>query len=278
MPLTLPDFICVGPGHTGTTWLHWVLKSRVCLPQPMKETHFFDFNYERGLGWYADRFSHATRDRPVAEICSYFPSPKATARIAQHIPDCKIICSLRDPVERTYSSYKHALYSGLTRGSFEEAIEHLPFLTRENRYGLHLNRWHENFGKERVLVILFDDLRDRPQTFINRVCEFTGARPIDLASVRMPAKAMNSHALVPRVPALARRARRAINYLNDRRLGWVSDSFERVGFWNLFFAGKFPPMKCETEQRLRERYLPEIEALEKLIGRELPSWKLPRAI
>ncbi|MGH7864354.1 MAG: sulfotransferase family protein, partial [Candidatus Binataceae bacterium] len=261
--------------HTGTTWLHWVLKSRVCLPRPMKETHFFDFNYARGLAWYAARFNHWTGDRPIGEICSYFPSSKATARIAQHIPNCKIICSLRDPVERTYSTYKHAVYSAQTRGSFEEAIQQFPFLTRENRYGFHLNRWYEKFGKERVLVMLFDDLRDHPQALINKVTDFIEVRPIDLAPLTMPAKAMNSHPLAPRIPALARRARRAMNFLNDRKLGWVTASLDRAGFWSLFFSGKFPPMKCETEQRLRERFQPEIEALEKLIGRELPSWKGP---
>jgi len=242
----------------------------------MKETHFFDFNYQRGLQWYADRFGHSAGDRPIGEICSYFPSPKATARIAEHIPDCKIICSLREPVERTYSSYKHAVYSGRARGSLEEAIAQFPYLTRENRYGLHLNRWYEQFGKERVLVVLFDDLRDRPQALIDQVCGFIGVEPIDLASVTLPAKAINSHPLVPRIPALARKARRAINFLNDRGLDRVTESLERAGFWSLFFAGKFPPINCETEQRLRERFLPEIEALEKLIGRSLPSWKVPR--
>ena len=32
-------------------------------------------------------------------------------------------------------------------------------------------------------------------------------------------------------------------------------------------------MNPATEQMLRERYLPEIEALEKLIGRDLSGWK-----
>lgn len=134
MNLRLPDFIGIGPAHAGSTWLHWVLASRVGLPRPMKETHFFDWHYARGLEWYAARFSHCPIDRPLAEICNYFPSRQAAERIVRHIPHVKIICSLRDPVDRAYSAWKFAIYNGLTRDSFERAVESDPSITAGNSY------------------------------------------------------------------------------------------------------------------------------------------------
>src|SRR6202167_2725285 len=104
--LRLPDFIGVGPGRTGTTSLHEVLKGRVNLPAGIKETDFFTTNYHKGIEWYAHHFRDADRTRPVGEVNPYFGFPEAAERIATHIPRCRIICSFRNPVERIYSAYK----------------------------------------------------------------------------------------------------------------------------------------------------------------------------
>lgn len=273
MALVLPEFIGIGPAHAGTTWLHWVLKERVCLPLPKKETHFFDWHYANGIEWYAARFGHCTGDRPVGEICPYFPAPVAIDRIALHIPKCKIICTLRDPVERAYSAYKFALYNGLTRDGFERAFETAPSVTAGNHYATHLSRWYDKFGKDRVLVVLFEDMRSQPQRFVDQVCQFIGVPSIDVASLDLPAKAVNSHSLMPRSPRIARKGRRAMNWLKDRKLDSVVDVLGRLGVWNLCFAGKFPPMASETEARLRELYRPDVEALVRLTGCDFSSWK-----
>jgi hypothetical protein len=271
----LPDFIGIGLAHAGSTWLHWALKERVGLPLPKKETHFFDWHYERGLDWYRASFAHCRADQPMGEICNYFPSRRAAERIAQNIPRCKIICSLRDPVDRAYSAYKFALYNGITRDTFERALDLAPTITIGNLYARHLADWHAKFGKDEVLVVFFEELREKPQAYLDRVCDFIGIDRIDVASLHLPSKALNSHALVPRIPSIARRGRRAINWLRDRKYDGVVDLLERAGVWKLCFAGKFPPMDRQLETRLRQRYLPQIEVLEKMTQCDLSSWKEP---
>lgn len=269
----LPEFIGIGPAHAGTTWLHWVLKERVGLPSPKKETHFFDYHYENGIEWYAARFGHCADGLPIGEICPYFPSFKACERIALHIPDCKLICTLRDPVERAYSAYKFALYNGLTRESFEQALETAPSVTAGNHYARHLSHWYEKFGTERVLVSLFEEQRSQPQAYIDKVCEFIGVPTVEVNSLNLPAKATNAHSLMPRNPRMARKGRRAINWFKDRGLDPVVTLLDYIGVWKVCFAGEFPRMEPKTEERLRRHYLPEIEALEKLTGYDLGSWK-----
>lgn len=271
----LPDVIGIGPAHAGTTWLHWVLKGHVGLPEPKKETHFFDRHYANGIEWYAERFAHCADLPVVAELCTYFPSHEACERIARDLPNARIICQLRDPTERAYSTYKFALYNELTRDDFERALETTPYLTAGNLYASNLARWYSAFGEERVLVLLFEDLRDRPQAYVDRVCEFIGVSKIDLATVNLPARAINAHSLKPRTPSIARKGRRLMNWLRDRRHEHAIELLDHLGLWKLCFAGKFPPMNPATEQELRERYLPEIEALEKMLGRDLTSWKPP---
>jgi hypothetical protein len=253
-----------------------MLKGLVGLPMPIKETHFFDWHYRKGLDWYMRRFAHNPRELLLGEICNYFPARLAAERIKLHIPECRIICSLRDPVERTYSAYKFAIYNGLTRDPFERALDTNRSMTVGNLYARHLATWYEKFGRERVLVVLFDEIRTDPQGYLDKVCDFIGIPRIDAGRVRLPAKAINSHSMMPRVPMLARKARRAINWLNDRGYKDAVRLLDSAGIWNLCFNGRFPPMAAETEARLRERYLPEIEAAETLSGVNLGHWKRNR--
>ncbi|HTT77584.1 MAG TPA: sulfotransferase domain-containing protein [Candidatus Binataceae bacterium] len=271
--IRLPDFIGVGPPHAGTTWLHWALLGHACLPRPEKETHFFDWHYENGLDWYTSRFAHCQDDMPIGEICNYFPARIARERIATHIPGCKIICTLRDPVDRTYSAYKFALYNGLTRARFAEALQSTPEITFENNYAYHLGQWYQAFGKSQVLVVLFEEMRSDPQAYMTKVCAFLGLPTIDVSSLVLPAKAYNSHSMRPRIPTLARKGRRAINWLRDRQLQYVVDMLGFMGLWRLCFDGNFPPMDRVIEAELRKRYLPEVEEIEQITGLQLNSWK-----
>jgi Sulfotransferase domain len=272
-PMKLPNFIGVGPAHAGTTWLHWALMGHAGLPKPEKETHFFDWHYEKGLDWYAARFAHCRDDQPIGEICNYFPARRARERIVAHIPGCKIICTLRDPVERTYSAYKFALYNGLTRDSFAQALRSTPAITIENDYSRHLDQWFQTFGQSQVLVVLFEEMRSDPQSYINKICAFVELPTIDVSSLVLPAKAYNSHSMKPRIPSLARKGRRAINWLGDRRMENVTSLLGKMGVWRLCFDGKFPPMDRDIETHLRQRYLPGVEAVERMTGMQLSSWK-----
>ena len=274
--MRLPNFIGIGPAHAGTTWLHWVLMPYTGLPLPKKETHFFDWHYDRGLNWYAERFAHCRADQPIGEICNYFPSRVACERIATHIPDCKIICTLRDPVERAYSAYKFAVYNEMTSDSFEDALRSTPSITAGNRYAQHLAEWRERFGESGVLVLLFEDLSGDPQGYIEQVRDFVGLPPIDVKSMELPARAYNAHMMKPRRPGWARKGRRAMNWLRDRNLDRLSDFLGSIGMWRLCFDGEFPPMDATVGSRLREQYLPEIEQLERMTGLDLTRWKTGR--
>ncbi len=61
--MTLPNFIVIGPGKTGTTWLYrgaLAAHPDVCLAHHTKETVFFADFYDRGLGWYEKFFEGCT--------------------------------------------------------------------------------------------------------------------------------------------------------------------------------------------------------------------------
>ncbi len=275
----LPDFIAVGPPRTATTWLHEVLQGHVCLPADRKETDFFTRFYDRGIDWYADYFRQCDAGVSVGELSPmYFASPPARDRIAQVLPQCKIICSLRDPVERAYSNYRMLRRIVATKVDFEQAATTRGDLLESNRYGTHLAGWFETFGRERVQVLIYDDLESDPQSFLNSVCDFIGIARFPISSSKVGAERVLTVNTQPASPRLAKIARDVVGWFVDRRYHRAANVVRgsRIIKYMLEGGDPFPPLSPEVAQRLREYYRPEVEKLEKLIGRDLSAWKFTR--
>ena len=273
--LRLPDFIGIGPTRTGSTWLHHALGGVTELPG-VKETRFFGERYYKGIDWYTRHFQNSLDRAPIGEICpTYFPSIEAIERIHSYIPDCKIICTFRDPVHRAYSHYKLMRRLAATRDTFEDALAADDGNWESNRYEFYLRKWRARFGAERVLVTLFDDLICDPQAYLDRICRFVGAKRVALAERKFPPRARNEIKRQPTNRSLALVAQMLRSWLEDHEaklvLKFLRDS---RGFRYFFEHGEpFPPLDSEVEARLRGRFRPEVEALEELIGRDLSSWK-----
>jgi Sulfotransferase domain len=274
----LPDFIGIGPGRTGTTWLDDVLRARVCLPG-IKETKFFTIRWERGIEWYASLFRHCAPGQVAGEICPYFAWPHAPERIAQALPNCKIIVTLRDPVDRTYSHYKLMRANVFTRGTLEEAMAKDKQLREGSRYGSYLARWLEIFGREQVLVADYDDLRGNPQAFFDPICDFIGIPRFPIGERGAGEAARNAYDRAPKSRRLAQNARHLKFSLIDggyyRTVNLLSDL--GVWHWCMGRGEKFPALTAAQDAWLRELYRPEIDRLEQLLGRDFSKWKLPRA-
>lgn len=273
-PGRLPDFIAVGPPRTATTWLDAVLRGHVGLPEGTKETHFFTRSYSNGLDWYCSHFEHCPPQLQVGEICtSYFRSSTARGRISTDIPDCKIICTLRDPIEQLYSAYR-LLRQGYVEGSFEETLRDRNML-KTARYAHHIKAWQKGFGKQNVLVTFYDDLKADPQGFLDQVTGFIGIRSISLAETHAATESINSIRQAPFSPLFARCARELRTWLGSHRLYRTMEFLDRIGVWRLCFGGgeEFPLLDSGAESRLRSRLRPEVEKLENLLQRDLSRWK-----
>lgn len=280
--LILPDVIGIGPGRTGTSWMHTVLAGHVDLPRGVKETQFFSNFYHHGIEWYASHFRGATGTRPVAEICPYFISGEARARIRKDLPGCRFICTFRDPVEHAYSNYMLLRRYVWARGSFEEVLEKRPHIDRGNRYAVNLARWFEDFGRDKVHVTWYDELKANPQNYINGIADFIGIPRFNLPPRDSSVNLVNQFDRAPKSRHLAQNARHAMYWMKEHRLYPAINALERTGVWSYCYGrGElFPRLTAEQEAMLRERYLPEVEALENLLGRDLSAWKTqtPRSL
>lgn len=277
----LPDFFYAGPPRTGSTWLDRVLRGHAGLPRRVKETRFFTSNYDLGLGWYRSHFAGLPAGQPLGEITTYFDHAQVRERIKLHIPRCRIICTLRDPVDRIWSHYCQLRHEGwVGRRTLAEALAaHEKWsdgpgnMLGLNRYVYHVQEWQRHFGEDRVLVVVFDDLEADPQGFLDTICSFIGLERIDLNGSRVGRGAVNRMTQAPKNPHLARRARRLREQLERRGMYGLVDAFRPL-FEFCFGRGEaFGQIDPAMEAQLRARFRPEVEAVEQLLKRSLPAWK-----
>lgn len=190
-----PRFLIVGAQRCGTTALY---KSLVQHPGVLgaglhKGVHYFDTNYHKGPDWYLGHFPMYSTARRVGRRTGVMPitgeaspyymfHPLAGERIAEHLPDVKLVAILRDPVERAYSAYTHERARGFETETFERALalepdrlrgeeerlrrntryvslhhQHNAYLAR-GRYVEQLQRLERFIGRDRLLVLDFDEL------------------------------------------------------------------------------------------------------------------------
>src|SRR4051812_27017228 len=114
----LPDFIGIGALKAGTTYLDALLRTHpdICMPTVLKEVQFFTQHYERGPDWYADQFDCGATAMRGEISPQYLVHPLAPERMAKVLPDARLVLSVREPIERTYSQYKHYIRDTAYRG------------------------------------------------------------------------------------------------------------------------------------------------------------------
>lgn len=275
---TLPSFIVVGPPRTGTSWLHAVLNQHTNLPDPTKETRFFDLHFDRGLSWYLDHFPSASDECPVGEVApTYFASSCARDRIAQTIPHVKLVFIFRHPVQRLVSLYKLKRAYGRLACSLEEALERDPELITSNKYATHLRKWQRNFPKEQLYVNLYEDLSGNPQAFIDHLSDFLGIVRFNLHESQLGQVYSSTQMTEPRSYLATRAATATADWCKARKLDKIVANVRDSHLIRLFLGGgaPLPDIPTQTMRKIWELSLHEIEELEKMLGRDLSHWKAP---
>jgi hypothetical protein len=209
----LPNFMYIGPDKAGSSWLHEVL---IRHPQvfltPAKDLYFFDRYFDRGLDWYAAFFAKAGDEPIVGEVCQeYLFEPAAPGRIRSTLGRPRFMVTLRDPVERAFSSYLYMHRIGERPGAFGEALRTRPILLDHGRYATGLGRFADEFGEDAIHVAVFDDLVADPSSFVQALLRWLGIEPFDipddLLAARLPAAEARSRLVARGVRDLAAWAR-----------------------------------------------------------------------
>jgi hypothetical protein len=277
----LPNFLYIGPDKAGSSWLHEVLLRHpdVFMTQA-KDLYFFDRYYDRGLAWYAEQFRKAEPGHQVVgEVCQdYLFCPQAPARISECLGRPRFMVTLRDPVDRAFSSYLYMLKHGEQPGTFQEALTGRPELLEHGRYATSIRRFLEYFDASSIHVAVFDDLVADPQAFVDTLVSWLGLRPMtvdpELLEARLPAAKAR---FVP----LARLVRQVAAWARQRDAAELVGRVKRAKFVQgvLYTSfGESRPVISDADRAAVQAELSgEIADIETLFGIELRQrWGWPQ--
>lgn len=194
--------IIAGATRAGTTSLFNYLADHPRIRRStIKETRFFMdhdelkrmHRFEEGIDAYRSYFPDCPADAVRLEATpDYMFRPIVAQRIAESLPDARIVVILREPIARLISWRRYAIQNGLLdasttlaefiRAQFdaESSGSALPQHMRslqEGRYARFLAPWIDAFGPSRLIVCNYRDLLADPADVLRRVCDGIGVDP-----------------------------------------------------------------------------------------------------
>lgn len=174
----IPDVFVIGAMKAGTTTLYNSVLQHpdICLTKT-KEVNFFlkKYSYEKLNLLYNNQFKSSRLIKidisPSYAKCHIFPG--VAERIYQANPKAKIIFIARDPLDRLISHLQH----NLLRDRFdaidinEEVFRNKDYILTSS-YAYQLQDYIKLFGKENVLVLIFEDFQHNPQKLLDSLMKF----------------------------------------------------------------------------------------------------------
>lgn len=277
--MTLPSFIGIGAERCGSTWLHLLLSQhpKIYVPIQRKELDFFNVNFTRGLDWYESFFPNdqdAALYEAIGEISPrYLNFPECAAQIAATPSVNKLIAILRDPIDRAYSHYGHAIRLRGYSKTFEEFILDHPDSITHGFYAEHLQPFLQYYDRQQFCCLIFEKAVANVAATKQTLADFLGVCSDEFPEIAGCKKANETY--IPKMKTLNSIATEFRRYLIKRDLDWVINLAKRLGAQQMLKAGgtqNIPPMLPETRWRLQDRFMPHIEDLEKLLDTDLAVW------
>jgi hypothetical protein len=235
----LPGFLIAGAQRSGTASMDRALRQHPAVfGGTLREVHYFDLQYDRGVRWYRSHFPFRSWARwaarsagspPVAFETSpyYLFHPLAAGRISRDLPGVKLLVLVRDPVERAYSAHAHETFFGYESEPFERALEleptrlageaermvadpgyashshqHHAYRTR-GQYAEQLERLERLLGRDRIHVVESEAFFTSPEPAYDAVLDFLGLPRAGYPSFRR-------HNARPRAAAMPNHVRAAL--------------------------------------------------------------------
>jgi len=96
------NFMCIGVGRSGTTWIYKLLDSHKDISMALgKETNYFNnFYRSRSIDWYHEQFSTKKDYKSFGEVSNnYYFNEGIAERIFKYNPKTKLIFCIREPVD-----------------------------------------------------------------------------------------------------------------------------------------------------------------------------------
>ena len=188
---------------------------------------------------------------------------------------------LRCPADRAYANFLHALRLGREPiGDFGRALDaeperigagwsHFYHYKSKGWYYRQLSHWVNLFSPDQIMINLYDDWDQAPNSFLRRIFHFIGVDPefrIDTGR-RFNVTGQSPGAL---------RVQRKLGALSP--VSRMLPASSRAGLKRAIARCGADPahMPADIRRRLMDEYAPDIAKLSALIGRDLSGWFVQR--
>lgn len=180
----LPNFLIIGAAKAGTTSLYNYLRvhPQVFMSNP-KELKFFvqEMNWSRGLQWYERHFDPAGDVVAIGEASTHYTAYPyfggVPERIAEVLPDVRLIYLVRQPIDRMVSFFLMRIRAGKERErSMEKALLANPRYIDGSRYAMQIEQYLKYFPREHLVILKSEDLRNARGPTMDRVLVPGGTR------------------------------------------------------------------------------------------------------
>jgi hypothetical protein len=282
--MTKPNLFIVGAPRCGTRSLWAYLKGHSDIfMSAEKELFFFDSDLQEkqkmSMEAYLGNFSAASGQKMIGEAtASYLRSRYAAQAIKTFNPSAQIIISLRNPVDVMHSLHALALYSREPITDFARALEADAARTGREKIGYRefvdfsgqVQRYFDQFGRENVHIIIYDDLKADSTAVGRNTLRFLGvredpnlkfSRENSNRKIRFPRLEQMLYHPPPNLLPLSALIPRQI-----RRRVWG-----RLLRLNATIRPR-EPMHPSVRKLLQAEIAPKVDQLSKLLDRDLSRW------
>jgi Sulfotransferase domain len=288
------DLFIIGAQKAGTTSLKNYLSEHPSIKSHYaQEFSFFYDDEEYTLGVQKAFKKYFTeKETAILQIAKHahlYSSEKAIERLYHHNPNCKLIFILRNPVERTFSSYMmEKLYNRVDFefDQLEHAINGSDLLQLEpwQREAILEFGYYENFlpsiykyfPKNQVRLVLFEDFMSKPM----ELCQ-TVFRELNLKHDYYPrTRVKHNETALPRSEVMSNLLRKYL--ISDNKIksnfGKVIPPVTKFKIGNMLRnLNRSNKNKVQISEKmtfkLKEHFYPHICELEKMTGFDLGNWK-----
>lgn len=285
----------VGAAKSGTTTLsRQLFRSPGMIGHNQLECNFFlsEREYSQGFEW-AKKFYFHDHDLSdgllVAKSVGLMLNRHALHRLYDHNPDCVLVCTLRNPVDRAYSAYWYARLRGWEKEeTFENAVQRELFHLDSKS-----NKWYEKrqylrkgiyisdvkymadlFGSDKIFCYLTDELNNNLEYILKNLYEAVHA-PVPDHFVFSLSNAKENSAKTQVYPWLTALLSMRIPHPDFMRAAWLMGLKQKVvrRLRSLNEATfQPPPMQQGTREELLRYFRPYNEQLAEYLGRDLSHW------
>ncbi|MEM6552975.1 MAG: sulfotransferase [Planctomycetota bacterium] len=179
-----PNFLMIGAPKAATTAIchHLGQHPDVFISHP-KEPFFFCYDqvWAKGWDWYESLFNGAEGHTAIGEGTTVYANaatyPNALPRIAEHLPDAKIIYAVREPLARIQSYWMELNSQGIVTLPFNRAVRDDEQLIDTSRYHAQLQGYRQHFPDDRIHVVFYEEFSRDADAVLSGIFEFLGVDP-----------------------------------------------------------------------------------------------------